>query len=138
MNNKEIQEAARAAEKLVEGIKDKDYRVAAFKIVFDHALQSDTGSSTRQTRSRHSTAVKGQNRAPKGGPLDKLREVVSEGFYQKGKSLNETLDELKNRGRSYDAGIIGKGLQRLCQEKLLRRSRGKDGRGRNVYLYNEW
>lgn len=138
MDERTVREAAQNAEKLVSFIKNETFKTKAFGVLFDRLPDWQTDKSIRRTRSRriqHPPAAR-QRRA-KAGPLDRLRELAEEGFFKSGRSLKATLQELANRGHTYDAAVVGKGLQRLAQDRVLRRSKGKEGK-KKVFLYSNW
>lgn len=138
MNETDVKKAAQQAEQLSSAIKDPTCRASAFGVLFDRFLSGDTVAPKSKTDSHYKAEARLPRKKTRLGPKDRLAELAKEGFFKTGKSLKEVLVELKNRGQGVDAGICGKGLQRLCQEKVLRRTKGKDSRGRSVYLYTNW
>ncbi len=142
MNQVAVRTAAEKASKLVASIKEGEFRNAAFGVVFSRFLGNVNDPPMSKRRSKDQLQHEDVNRARPGksGPKDRLREVASDGFFKTGRTLTATLNELSDRGYAYDAAIVGKGLQRLCQERVLRRKKGKEGKDGNraVYLYTNW
>ncbi len=138
MNEKDVRIAAEKAEKLAASVKGDAHRNAVFAVLFQQMLNGTNEMSKLMPHSK--TAVREKTlRVHKGkaGPMERVRELVADGFFKNGRGLNATLTKLTDRGYGYDAGIIGKVLQRLCRDRVLRRKKGKEGK-RTVYLYTNW
>lgn len=139
MKEQGVLDVAQKAEKLASSIKNPILRPVAFGVIFDRLLGLDEKLPIRELHSQKvhkATAVPA--RSKKAGPQSRLNELVEDGFFSKPRSLKAVLDELGDRGYGgYDAATIGKTLQRLVQDKVLRRKKVKEG-NKSVYTYTNW
>jgi hypothetical protein len=140
MNRKTVREAADRAEDLASLVDPPSYRAAAFAVLFERLLADRVSAPRLPAHSKRDAVVKPGGSRGKGrrGPTGNLRELAGDGFFKTGRGVGATLRELADRGHpNYTAAVVGKCLQRLCREKLLRRKKGSEG-GRTVYLYTNW
>ena len=74
------------------------------------------------------------------GPKAYVRELIEEGFFKKPKTIAEVRAELGNRGHHIAITSLSGPLQKLCQERALRRHKGtSDGNGKKTtFNYSEW
>lgn len=142
MKHSIVKRAAREARDLSAVVEDAALRPAAFAVLFARLLNRD-GDNVRggisPKRAISGAAQKGGGSKPTGriGPIQRIRELIEEGFFKAPRSLKTTITELTSRGHKYDRSLVSKNLQRVVQGRLLRRTRGKEG-GRDVYLHTEW
>jgi hypothetical protein len=140
MNPTLVKKAAKQAREYA-GLLDPDVEQAAFAVLFYRLLGSEAATSPADLASDSGRSLKrgATPRTMKGklGPLQRIRELAGDGFFKMPRTLKGTLEELKLRGHGYDKGLISKSLHRAVQEKLLRRTRGKEG-GRDIYQYSDW
>ncbi len=138
MNETVIRKAADKADKLASFVRRESYRSFAFAVLFERLLGASIKLSIRDAGSKKAQAPKvGPTTRAKAGPTRRVRELVNDNFFKTRKSLKAVLAELTDRGHGYGAGIIGKALQRMCQERLLRRTKAKEGK-RSIYVYTNW
>ncbi len=139
MDENLVRKAAEKAAQLASSIKVGGFRNPAFGVLFSRLLDTVNDKPMPTAHSKGTLRARASGRNGKGnlGPKDRLRDLVSDGFFKNGRSLKTTLNELNDRGYGYEAAIVGKGLQRLCQERVLRRKKGKEG-NRDLYLYTNW
>jgi hypothetical protein len=134
---KNIHAAYAQAKKLVAPFQDEEFRAAAFGVLFAHALGKSiladpVDSKSESAPSQHKSPTK-----TKAGPMGRVIQLSEDGFFKKPHTLQDALDALRNHGYAYDAGTIGKALQRLAQARVLRRVTEKRG-NRDVFIYSAW
>ena len=143
-NNKPYAELVKEAEKAVVAIKDPELRRVAFERVLDDLLSSGGASKTGKVRAskkaKRSANRGGTASKKKRGPKGHVRELISEGFFKKPKTIAEVKAELANRGHHIVRTSLSGPLQTLCQERLLRRSRAKTSNKSKTttFNYSEW
>jgi hypothetical protein len=69
-----------------------------------------------------------------------VRELIDDGFFKKPKTIAEVRAELGNRGHHIAITSLSGPLQKLCQQRALRRHRvaGDDNGKRAAFNYSEW
>jgi len=127
------------AETATQAIKDPELRRVAFERVLDDLLcEADTTQKARPRASKQTptTARPKKHRGPKGY----VCELVSDGFFKKPKTIAEVKAELANRGHHIALTSLSGPLQKLCQERVLRRHKAKSsGKTKKVtFNYSEW
>lgn len=140
MNQQAVAKAAETAGKIVGAIKDHTLRPVAFGVVFERILDSLGGVPTKAARSQPVREIKPRARASakKAGPQARLQELANDGYFKVQRTLSATMEELASRGYTgYDQATIGKGLQRLVVDKVLRRKKVVEGK-KTVYAYVNW
>ena len=137
MNLTSVKEAATKAAQLSQSVVDHELKVAAFGVLFARLLDSESIGVRTSNRGGPAVAPRGSVSRRQGGPMGWVRELVADGFFKKPMSLKAIDAELSARGRGYPKAIVGKNLQRLVQDRVLRRTPGKEG-NREVYVYAEW
>jgi len=142
MDKQIVKTAAREAHELARLEEDRAFQPAAYAVLFGRllTLQLDANRDASSSHAKYVTAkptVRSGRHAAKTGPLQRLRDLAEEGFFKTPRSLKDTLEELRQRGLSYDQAVAGKSLLRLVRERILRRTRRKEG-GREFYSYTEW
>jgi membrane protein involved in colicin uptake len=126
------------AEKAVASIKDRDLKKIAFQRVLDDLLGSSSGAKETVARTAKAPreARKGSGRATaKAGPKAYIEELIEDGFFKKPKSISEIKTALENLGHHIPVTSLSGPLQKLCQQKLLRRQKPA---GSSTYTYSEW
>jgi hypothetical protein len=139
---KQYPQLVAAAEAAVSGIKDADLKRVAFEKVLDDLLSEAANPSTptpaRQPSGQAGKKVGKLKRAAKtGGPKAYIVEVLDEGFFKKVKTMGEVKAELDNRGHHIPYTSLSGPLQKLCQEKRLRRQKVDQG-GKKTFGYSNW
>lgn len=135
------------AEEATRAIKDAELRRVAFERVLDDLLAGSPSSAPSETRSARPTqrerAESGKRQVHKvsksRGPKGYIRELVDDAFFSKPKTIAEVRAELANRGHHIALTSLSGPLQKLCQERVLRRHKAKSDKGKKVaYNYSEW
>lgn len=136
MKPEDYAQAIAKAEKAVSTTKDPELKKIAFQKVLEDLLASPTSTKNENISSgkRSSTAAKAAVRqAGKGGPKAYVSEFIEDGFFKKPKSISEIRTALAEAGHHIPVTSLSGPLQKLCQEKRLRRQK-KEG----TYTYSEW
>ncbi len=64
--------------------------------------------------------------------------MIGEGFFKKPKTITQVKAELENRGHHIPMTSLSGPLQTLCQQRVLRRQKGKTEGTKQIYAYSEW
>jgi membrane protein involved in colicin uptake len=130
------------AEDATKAIKDPELRRVAFERVLDDLLSgggtaAPAGSRAAKSSERSTRTVKSKK---SGGPKGYLLELKDDDFFKKPKTIAEVKAELANRGHHIALTSLSGPLQRLCQDRVLRRHKAKSGdKGKKVtFNYSEW
>ena len=141
-NNKEYAELVAQAERAVVSVKDPELRRVAFQKVLEDLLANAGDSSTAKTTARkqsRSTAAKGnRKKSAKGGTQSYIDELVEEDFFKKPKTISNLKAELENRGHHIAMTSLSGPLQRMCQQRVLRRQKMKTSGNRQTFGYSNW
>lgn len=138
-------EMIKEAEAAVAPVKDPELKRIAFEKVLDSLLASgNTGTVPKQEtqrKAKRKTAPQKGNRNPSerraGGPQGYIDELIDEEFFHAPKTLASVRAELGNRGHHIPMTHLSKPMQRLCQQKRLRRQKAVQG-NKEVYTYSNW
>ena len=125
------------AEEAVKSVKDPELKRVAFQKVLDELLSSSSGSK-RKKAERARVARSAQNRSKRGGPQAYVQEMTEDGFFKKPKTIAQVKAELENRGHHIPLTSLSGPLQKLCQQRTLRRQRTKGTGKKQVFTYTEW
>ena len=136
-DRQDYSEVVARAEKAVASVKDPNLKRIAFQRVLDDLLGSSgakdaNGSVTRIVRERKKP--KG-NAVIKGGPKAYIEELIDDGFVKKPKTISEVKEALANQGHHIPVTSLSGPLQKLCQQKRLRRQKNAES---GTYTYSEW
>src|SRR5207249_4080720 len=118
--SKSFQEAALEAEQSVASIKDPELKRIAFEKILDALLAEPT---QRGNSKKRDSRVRDQSPTARGGPKAYVSELAEEGFFESPRTMSEVKEELGNRGHHIPLTSLSGPLQRLCQGKVLRRSK---------------
>jgi len=140
--SKPYAELVAQAEEATRAIKDPELRRVAFERVLDDLL-AGRGALTESEAPAAQPAQGAATSSPKAkknrGPKAYIRELVDDGFFKKPKTIAEVKAELANRGHHVALTSLSGPLQSLCQERVLRRHKGKTEKGKKpTYNYSEW
>jgi hypothetical protein len=129
------------AELAVSSVKDPELRRVAFQKVLEDLLSTNEKQSTGSAPLKHS--AKGKTKAAsqqvaRAGTKAYIEELANEGFFSKQQTIANVKAELENRGHHIPLTSLSGPLQRLCQEKTLRRQRIKVGGKRQTFGYSNW
>jgi membrane protein involved in colicin uptake len=139
--NERFAELAEEAEQSVAGVKDPELRRIAYQKILEDLLGGGGSSKAASNRApgRAASASK-----PKGTPVKKagtaayVQELVDDDFFGKQKTIADVKAELENRGHHIPITSLSGPLQRLCQRRILRRSRAKGATSKQQYAYSNW
>jgi len=140
-------EIAAEAEAAVAAVKDPELRRIAFEKILATLL---TAASTRPRRAlRKSSGLGGggsqatggsQARSRPRGPLPLLKELITEGFFEVQRTISDVKAELANRGHHIPLTRLSTPLQRLTQQRKLRRQKVKpdEKASKATFAYSNW
>src|SRR5258706_8026701 len=119
----------------VQGITDPELRRVAFEKILDELLKSGSTRDKKPARiRRHATPIE---RRSGQGPKGYVEELIKEGFFKKPKTIVEVKAQMENLGHHIPLTSLSGPLQRLCQQKTLRRQKTEIG-GKSTFTYSEW
>jgi hypothetical protein len=138
---------AKEAEAAVAAVKDPELKRLAFEKILQTMLDGGSFGSTKPADKEKKTAngprpstVSRQSRRPQGGPKTRIETLVDDGFFKKPKTIAEVKAELANRGHHIALTSLSGPLQKLTQDRRLRRqkmaSKGKGSKA--AYAYSNW
>lgn len=139
--NQRFAELAEEAEQSVAGVKDPELRRIAYQKILEDLLGSQRPPEPSPSNPRR--AAKGAAKASKPakkriGTQAYLGELVDENFFKKPKTIANVKAELENRGHHIPLTSLSGPLQRLCQRRVLRRSRAQGAKNKQQYSYSNW
>jgi hypothetical protein len=138
---KSYSELVKQAESAVSSVKDPELRRAAFEKILDDLLSNGSGESPRTipSDSKKRKTAKTRPSSVQRGPRTYICEMKGEGFFSKPKTISEIKAELANRGHHIPLTSLSGPLQRLCQDKELRRHKaGEKGGKKKTFVYSNW
>jgi hypothetical protein len=131
---------ARKAEQAVESIKDPELKRVAFEKILDNLLSTSLGGTQNKEKESQEGAKGKRKKKAKGaarqgrGPKAHIKEMIKEDFFKTPKTIGQVKAELENRGHHIPLTSLSGPLQMLCQDNLLRRTKGKAG-GKQGFVY---
>jgi hypothetical protein len=133
-------EMVKQAEAAVASIKDSELKGIAFGKILD-ALFAQPGHVTvagaaKKTGSK-GAAKPARKREKRGGPVAYVEELIDDGFFKAPKTLAAVKAELGNRGHHIPLTALSGPMQRLCQQRQLRRQKSTEG-NKQVFTYSHW
>lgn len=138
MNKLNYAEIAKEAQDAVEAIKDPELKRVAFEKILDNLLANGfpvkiSEPNLHKKNSKHKIGTK--PKASKIGPSGQIKALAEEGYFKTPKGISKIKDELAARGFHLTLALLATPLRRLCQQKILRRSKEAGGNG---YTYSNW
>ena len=134
---KKVTEAYNEAKKLVKNF-DSEFKSAAFNVIFELLLLENkiavTETKTRKLSGKRSVKIGSSN---KQGPMEQLKDLVSDDFFSTKRSMKDILAELDLRGHRYQATNLTRQLNTLVRNKNLRRTKKKKGK-KTVIHWTNW
>jgi hypothetical protein len=126
-----------SAEAAVKSVKDPELKRVAFQKILEDLLSSATNVKTgkdvrRQPRRRLNS------RESRGGPRAYIKGMADDGFFKKPKTIAQVKAELENRGHHIPITSLSGPLQKLCQNKILRRQKTREEGNKQVFAYADW
>jgi hypothetical protein len=130
------------AETAVAGVQDPELKRIAFQKVLETLLaqgepdrrQKDAKSHSGKTATGSKTATKVRAN-PRGGPKAYIEELINEQFFKSPRSIAAVKSELENSGHHIAVTSLSGPLQKLCQQKKLRRKKDAEAGG---FTYSNW
>lgn len=139
---KPYSELVAQADAAVANVKDAELRRVAFGKILDDLLGSAHKSDSTPKNLTKRTPAPSKARAAKGsrqgGPLAYIKELLTEGFFQKPKTIAQVKAELENRGHHIPLTSLSGPMQATCQKRLLRRHKIKAEGGKQTFNYSNW
>ena len=136
------------AEASVSAVKDPELRRVAFEKVLMTLLERGRSKSGGRGQSagseRASQAIEKANKRPGGaerqGPKGHVEALIDDGFFKEQRTIAEVKAELAIRGHHIALTSLSGPLQRLTQERRLRRQKvAPDGKGsKAAFSYSNW
>jgi hypothetical protein len=135
------------AEAAVSAMKDPELRRVAFEKILATLLeqnQNDTRVQHRRSKSqkkgkpsaRTQSKVAGHARK---GPKAYVEALIDDGYFKKQRTIAEVKAELVNRGHHIAITSLSGPLQKLTQERRLRRQKlSGNGEGKGTFAYSNW
>lgn len=125
------------AEKAVAAVKDPELKRIAFQKILDDLLGSSPSKATNSQVERGGRELRKASGkvASKTGPKAYIEELIEEGFFKKPKTIAEVKLALENQGHHVPVTSLSGPLQKLCQQKRLRRQKNAET---GAYTYSEW
>ncbi len=132
------------AEAAVAAMKDPELRRVAFEKILATLLESGQpasgGPKPPSKRRRGEPGGKRCASQSRRGPKACLETMLDDGFFKKKRTIAEVKAELANRGHHIALTSLSGPLQKLTQERRLRRQKvTANGKGRKTtYAYSNW
>ena len=133
-------EMVKQAEAAVASIKDSELKGIAFGKILDALLgQRSYAKEPRGTKASGAKTVTkpAHKREKRGGPVAYVEELIDDGFFKAPKTLAAVRAELGNRGHHIPLTALSGPMQRLCQQRQLRRQKSTEG-NKQVFTYSHW
>jgi hypothetical protein len=134
--SRDYSEVVARAEKAVASVKDPDLKKIAFQRILDDLLgsgpaQKKIGSPAKPTSKQKNLSGSAVSKA---GPKAYIEELIEDDFFQKPKTISEVRSALESHGHHIALTSLSGPLQKLCQQRQLRRQKNDSGN----YTYSKW
>lgn len=131
------------AEQAVASVKDPEIKKVAFQTVLQHLLGGTRGNreGSEAPRKPGPTETKRTERSgkKKAGLMDRLGELVSDGFFEKPKAVPDVVKALAERACHVRGSDLTWQMAALVDKRTLRRKKEATGKGgRKVWAYSNW
>jgi hypothetical protein len=136
------------AEASVSAVKDPELRRVAFEKILVTLIEREQSKPQGQERSprpeRGSPTVEKNDKrsvgATRQGPKGQVEALIDDGFFKEQRTIAEVKAELANRGHHIALTSLSGPLQKLTQERRLRRQKvTADGKGsKAAFAYSNW
>jgi hypothetical protein len=138
MNAAKLVSLRKEAEKAVAGMPDDDLKVKAFEVILGHLLNGGNSSGKQPLQKENIIhPIKRQTKVKVGSSIPaRILALREDSFFKSQRSLEDILKELARNGWHYARTVLSGPLQRLAQQKQLRRVKAKKDK-KNVWLYSE-
>ena len=134
---------AKEAQESVENIKDPELRKIAFAKIMDSLLNQSSPAAVavaypatqlKKSISKRKNTTEPKVKSSKKGPQSQIKALLDDNFFVSPKTISEVKTELATRGFHIPLMQLSTPLMRLCQQKILRRSKV----GESSYSYSIW
>jgi len=133
------------AEKAVSAVSDPELKQAAFVKVLDtllaaaseHSSDHDADTVLPKKKKRAVKAAESRTIKRSAGTKGYIEELLTEGFFKTQRTIGAVKTELGNRGHHIPLTGLSTPLQRLCQQRTLRREKKAEG-NKTVFAYSKW
>jgi hypothetical protein len=123
---KELKELRKKAEDAVADMRDGELKTKAFEILLQHLLAQETPNAVSQSGSvTEPTTTKQKKSAIPGTTKSRILLLKDEGFFLVPRSISEIKSELHAHGWILPMTTLSGPLQKLVQERQLRRIKEK-------------
>ena len=135
---------AKEAEKAVSSVNDPELRRVAFEKILQTLLDGKSVDSNKSkvTKAKKKVAAKAGRgaRKPQQGPKAHIETLIDDGFFKKQRTIAEVKAELANLAHHVALTSLSGPLQKLTQERRLRRQKvAAKGKGaKPTYAYSNW
>jgi hypothetical protein len=136
------------AEAAVTAVKDPELRRVAFDRILGtlldkHSSQASPAKTAKRTPASHASSKSAKQRVdkvrPPRGPKSYVLQLLEDGFFREQKTIADVKAELANHGHHIALTSLSGPLQRLTQERRLRRQKiGGGDKKKGTYAYSEW
>jgi hypothetical protein len=131
-------ELRKQAEQAVHDMPDGDLKVKAFETILNHLLSGNADMSLGAVRTAKKASPKQKDATPHPPKSfgERVLSLKAEGFFAEQRAIADIRQELKKSGWHYPLTSMSGGLQRLVQNKALRRERVDDETSRKGWKYS--
>lgn len=133
------------AEASVSAVKDPELRRVAFEKILLTLLEGGRSKplSQEKKRGRAPAAAKGNDKAARNqarGPKRHVEDLIDDGFFDTQRTIAEVKAELANGGYHIALTSLSGPLQKLTQERRLRRQKAAKGSkgSKAAFAYSNW
>jgi hypothetical protein len=147
-NTDSLAALATEAEAAVASVKDPELKRVAFDKILSALLEQRGGGGTRAPESKAKSTGASQAREHKGkasaksrrGPKAYIESLIEDDFFKQQRTIAEVKAELANMGHHVALTSLSGPLQRLTQERKLRRQKiTANGKGsKATFAYSNW
>src|SRR6202049_3697585 len=135
MQDADLIEARKRAEKIVEDMPDGAIKRKRFELAFEQILRGESEPSPKTSKTAGRARLGPEKVSePTTGP-GRILALKQDGFFGDQKSNGDVVAELKARGWHYPSKTIATRLQELVQQRQLRRISVSEGK-KKIWKYS--
>lgn len=140
MDQRDLIEARRQAQKAVSDMSDGDLKLKAFEVILNHLLESSkVGPSERRVQDRSGPTDSNEKRAGRSRQPTSVGERIlalrNQGFFKQLRGIGDVREGLGAHGWHYPLTALSGALQQLVRRGELRRQKTSEGKKR-VWKYS--
>jgi len=139
MDQRDLIEARRQAQKAVSDMTDGDLKLKAFEVILNHLLESSkVGSSERRVQDGGPTDSDEKRAGRSGQPTSVAERILAlrnQGFFKQLRGIGDVREGLGAHGWHYPVTALSGALQQLVRRSELRRQKAPEGKKR-VWKYS--